>query len=316
MSANDQIKGLSFAPLQYSDPLPQMQSTPLNIIPMLTETTKSSNKKIKRHERSDLQTSGEYADEDEIDLKTIVTAIVPIIQTTVDQSQKLLIQNLSVLNNNILTLSSKVDSFQAELASVKKENQQLKEKLEQTDSKYKELNDKIESLEKTYQTKIHRATVEVQNTQLWANSNEQYSRATNIKIFGLQQQDSEDCVQVVQDLFQDKLGLDIPTEDIDAAHRSRSKTNTGPLPMMVKFRNQTTKNTVIQNRKKLKSTNISIHEDITKLNLETVNRVKNHPKIKSCWFSRGHILAIPVDGGHKFRVNPFDNVDTILEKIK
>ena len=48
-----------------------------------------------------------------------------------------------------------------------------------------------------------------------ANANEQHSRRHNIHIFGLPEEDGEDCFQKVLDLCKNDLKINVIREDLD-----------------------------------------------------------------------------------------------------
>ena len=114
------------------------------------------------------------------------------------------------------------------------------------------------------------------------NDAEQYGRRENIRILGLKVDPGADCKVAAFNLFRRQLNLDINERDIAVAHVIPRRT-LNPTPqgqeaqeptVIVRFRDREVRNTVIQNRRKLKGTNRVIVEDLTALNVKCLNRVK------------------------------------------
>ena len=60
---------------------------------------------------------------------------------------------------------------------------------------------------------------ELAETKSKANANEQYTRRTNVRIFGLTELESEDCYEVLLEFCENKLNIFVTREVIDRAHR-------------------------------------------------------------------------------------------------
>ena len=64
--------------------------------------------------------------------------------------------------------------------------------------------------------------MQMKETMIHANNNEQYSCISSIRIFGIPSStdsSQENCKTIVSDLCKSKLGLDIDEGDIDGANR-------------------------------------------------------------------------------------------------
>ena len=104
------------------------------------------------------------------------------------------------------------------------------------------------------------------------NAMEQYSRRSNIRIFGLQEKKGENTDALVADVITRKLGVTLdPVRDLDRTHRTRrlhdnsepsapgtsstdasSARKARPRPIIVKLTTYRKRREVIYNRKKLK----------------------------------------------------------------
>jgi hypothetical protein len=74
--------------------------------------------------------------------------------------------------------------------------------------------------------------------------------------------------------------------------------------VLVRFRNRSVRDSVITRRKVLKGTNCAIVEDLTSLNVETMNRLRKNDLVQKCWTLNGHIYAY-LRNGRKISVRPF-----------
>ena len=148
------------------------------------------------------------------------------------------------------------------------------------------------------QTENANLKMQIKETMIHANHNEQYSRKSNIRIFGIPSStDStqENCKAIVSDLCKSKLGIHIDEGDIDGADRV-GRVRQGSQPIIVRFCVRDAKKAVLANRHKLKGSKIVVYDDLTLKNSKLLNRVKNHPQIESAWVINGKY--IPVRSNH------------------
>ena len=78
---------------------------------------------------------------------------------------------------------------------------------------------------------------------------------------------------------------------IDIAHRVGRFSTISDRAIIVKFKCRKEKIAVIQNRKKLKGSGVSISEDLTVINHQLLMKTKHNPKVESAWSSMGNIFA-------------------------
>ena len=129
---------------------------------------------------------------------------------------------------------------------------------------------------------------EARNAMCMANDVEQHGRRNNIRIRGLKLRHDEDCQTAVAAFFNAKLQINITHEDIDAAHKLPTKPDNGAdsaqsssasssqrttPTIIVRFKKRDVRDSVLRKRRLLKNSNISIVEDLTTLNSQTLNRV-------------------------------------------
>lgn len=164
-----------------------------------------------------------------------------------------------------------------------------------------------------------------------ANDAEQHSRKKNLRIRGLRQKPGENCKDVVLNFCRSVLHVPLTDDDIKVAHplsagNRRTRTglasaaasdvgdgNTGGAQgtddlVIVRFRNQEVRENIIKRRKILKGTRQTIVEDLTALNVATLNRFRKHPEVDKCWSWKGRLFVSKKDG-HTLLVKPFQTLD-------
>ena len=94
--------------------------------------------------------------------------------------------------------------------------------------------------------------------------NEQYSRKSNIKIYGLQEDLNEYPVDIALKLFEEKLNITIAKRDVDVAHCvEKRKPGQHYRGLLVKFLHTDDKRTIITARHQLKGSGITIADDLS-----------------------------------------------------
>jgi len=111
-------------------------------------------------------------------------------------------------------------------------------------------------------------------------------------------------------------------EDIEAAYVQPSRppkptattsgaqsTRPAPPPTIVeRFCRKDVRDKVIRSRKLLKDSKISIVEDLTALNIEVMNRLRNSDDVQKTWSWNGHVCAL-LKSGEKVQVRPFQAIE-------
>eukprot|EP00057_Strongylocentrotus_purpuratus_P021862 XP_011676336.1 PREDICTED: uncharacterized protein LOC105444166 [Strongylocentrotus purpuratus] len=160
------------------------------------------------------------------------------------------------------------------------------------------------------------------------NDQEQYSRRNCVRFFGVPENKNEDTTAIVCKIAEEKLGIQLHPSAIDRSHRvgapikdqasvrdqetSHDTGNAKPSshdndkkmrkkrsrPIIVKFVSYQARKSVLVQRRKMKDTGISIHEDLTKHNQRLLYETRNHSKVLKTWTSDGHVVALlPATGG-------------------
>ena len=161
-----------------------------------------------------------------------------------------------------------------------------------------------------------------------ANENEQYSRRQNLRIKGLTVAPEADCRQKVINFCWSSLHIqNIAVQDIDVAHpvvaraaesTSSSTTTTSghtqrtdPV-ILVRFHQRQHRDLVLKKRRLLKESHTVILEDLTSLNIQTLNRARNSPLVTKTWSWNGKIYSV-LNNGKKIIVKPFSAIQDCEE---
>lgn len=103
-------------------------------------------------------------------------------------------------------------------------------------------------------------------------SQEQYSRRNNIRIFGVAEVEKENIEDTILKVFNVDMKLNINPSHIDRCHRVGFKQGDNPRAIIVKFTSYKYKQLLYQNKRLLKGSKLIIKEDLTKV------RVKEYRK--------------------------------------
>jgi hypothetical protein len=184
--------------------------------------------------------------------------------------------------------NTKLQSLQKALDDQKRQNEMLRSELEAAHNERLILNAEVNDLE-------------------------QYSRRSHLRIRGLKMSNNTDCKAAVAEFLSNRLkqsrgrGLQVYREDIDAAHplptstrpslHDSHATDSEPSPqeapptIIVRFHDRELRDTVMAARRSLKSTGITLSDDLTAKNVKLMKSLKACPKIESVWSWQGKIYA-------------------------
>ena len=173
-------------------------------------------------------------------------------------------------------------------------------------------------------TELETARKDARDAIVAANDAEQYNRRNNLRIRGLSVQRDDNCRHKVVEFIRTNLNLVLNEDDIEAAHTLPSRkrapgsaaqpaTSRGEVEptIIVRFRNRDLRDKIIRNRRNLKGTNRAIVDDLTSLNVQLMNRLRNHPLVSKVWSWNGRVTAL-TNSGHVIHVKPFQTVQDCL----
>ena len=94
---------------------------------------------------------------------------------------------------------------------------------------------------------------------------EQYTRRTNVRIYGVAEQPEENTDNLAVDFFKSELNVDVASNDISRSHRVGKKSGAKPRPIIVRFTKHNTKVAVMSRRRVLKERKrpFNLQEDLT-----------------------------------------------------
>ena len=153
---------------------------------------------------------------------------------------------------------------------------------------------------------------------IMANDCEQYSRRNNIRIRGLKVPTGDSCVESVAKWINTSLKLsEVSPDDIGAAHplpTKRTGTDSShPPTIIVRFNKREMRDRVISARKTLKHTDYSVADDLTSLNMQLINRLKEDDRISDAWSWQGKIFAKLARNDKIVKARPFQTVDDLCK---
>ena len=159
--------------------------------------------------------------------------------------------------------ASLADSLQFELAKI---NDSFKE-LQATQDSFHEIQNSFNELQTSIQV-LESAKVEILQQ---IDDLEQYTRRTNIRIYGIPESTDEDSEEDTDskaiNFFSKELGIDVAPNEICRSHRvgKISRSNTKPRAIIVRLTNHNKKVMILRKRKLLKINKrpFNVHEDLT-----------------------------------------------------
>ena len=94
---------------------------------------------------------------------------------------------------------------------------------------------------------------------------EQYTRRTNVRIYGVAEQPEENTDNLAVDFFKSELNVDVASNDISRSHRVGKKSAAKPRPIIVRFTKHNTKVAVMSLRRVLKERKrpFNLQKDLT-----------------------------------------------------
>ncbi|KAL8609857.1 hypothetical protein ACOMHN_020692 [Nucella lapillus] len=148
------------------------------------------------------------------------------------------------------------------------------------------------------------------------NDQEQHSRQWNLRVYGVKEnqgESAEGCVQKCMEVFSNKVGVTVRTDDIDIAHRAGKPGGSRPRPILARFCSRRLRSQVLADRKQLKQTGVSVGEDLTFANYRLLKRASDHSASLAAWSANGKILT-KLKNGATVRVDINTNIDEEFAK--
>ena len=198
-------------------------------------------------------------------------------KTSESERDEVLIQKIV---ENILTNKSFLDKI------VDLVNQGLQQKLKDLHKTVQDTEAKLSSME----TKLSSMQTAHQKLEDEMECAEQYSRMSNLRIYGVPEEPSEQVEAIVTDICINKLGVKISAADIDTAHRLGAREG-NHKPIIVKFARRSAREEIYSNKRKLKNSSIVIREDLTGKKAAAVRNLVDKVGSRSVFTSRCTIFV-------------------------
>ena len=127
-----------------------------------------------------------------------------------------------------------------------------------------------------------------------AKNNEQHSRKSSLRVFGIPEVEGEDSQSQVIDFFNNVLKAEIKPEDIDITHHiGRRDRDVQAVSQSAPNRCRSRpKVLVMRNKKDLKDTGYSIAEDLAPQIYKRLKKIKDPATISKCWSVDGKIKYV------------------------
>jgi hypothetical protein len=157
--------------------------------------------------------------------------------------------------------------------------------------KISELETRVKELEMKVEVSGEKELKEIKQE---LNRQGQYSRKDNLRLFGAEEKDDEECKQVVCNIIAKKLKVKVTPADLSVAHRlpkSKKSKKQKHRPIIVKFKDRTLRQQVLWARKMLKGSGISIGEDLTRENMTLMRDAEESGVFEAVWFSNAKVRA-------------------------
>lgn len=229
-------------------------------------------------------------------LEVLTTAQQDIKQIRLDMDTLTakLMDQIHKLEGDVFELKTDKDKLNNEVSKLKEENNNLRNQLDQHEK-------------------------ELKNHRLAQNEMEQHGRQWNLWVYGVKEEQQgktesvTDCVRKCTDIFTEKVGVPVAAEDIEIAHRSGRPGTGRPRPILVRFFSRQKRGTVLEARRKLKQSGVSIGEDLTKDNYNLLMRASKHSATLSAWSSNGKVI-VKLKNGKTFKIDINTNLDQTFTK--
>ena len=232
-------------------------------------TTRSKSKSLEKDISSSIK--------DEVSKFMLSESFKSIVQSAVTEAVKsFLAQQLEPLQNEINLLKATVSNLHEELGNVRRVVHPLEEKVCMLENKIVDMK------------------CELSRVSVKANDNEQYSRRYNIRIFGCNEEQGENCSEKVVELCKNNLDLnDFTVDNIDRCHRvGNPRVGGKPRAIIVRLKSYEAKRSIMQAKRKLKGSSFFINEDLTRLNQNLYSTArKDCINVSSVWSLDGKVFA-------------------------
>lgn len=220
-----------------------------------------------------------------------------------EQLKKFRFDTKVLLKESLKGVTTEIQKLTGDLFDLKQENTTMKEEIRQ-----------LKKAHESTEEKLRLCELKVSDCEMKTVRLAQHSRKSNIRVFKLPEKAKEDAVEEVAQLLRSKLKVNITRDSIDAAHRlPKTGTKDTPAQVIVKFHRRADKQQVMQNRKLLKGTGISIADDLCPEIAALMNRVRKDTKVSDVWSWQGKVYFKDLKD-KKYRIEYGQSVTEVMKK--
>ena len=267
---------------------------------------------------------------DDLQIETSDSNTCTLSKTSLDEISSLLDSKIATLKQELMEyinveITKVTQKFEDRIVSLESSKNDFIVYKTTTDSTMSELHAQVKGLEETVKSLVAQKTsmkntlntveADVKQALVWANEIEQYGRRWMVRVHGVKETDKENCVQLVKALFQERLEVTVADSDIEAAHRVGRVVPNKTRGIIVRFARRDVKWKIIENRRKLQSSGMSIMEDLTNLNMKLINRLNNSELIEKCWATNGKVFGLLPNVKNKIRFFPYETIEDTIAKF-
>jgi hypothetical protein len=121
---------------------------------------------------------------------------------------------------------------------------------------------------------------------------EQYGRRWNLLFHGVAETDNENCADKVRHLCSSKFDVELSPGAIQRAHRLGGEKEKGSRPIIVRFTDYNTKQSIYKLKRRLKGTRLLVTENLTPTRQALYKQVRECKAVSASWTNDGNIFVI------------------------
>ena len=230
------------------------------------------------------------------------------------------------IEDGISKLKTEITDLKSEVKLLAEENDSLKRLCQSSDDTIEQLKKKEEDLEETNSYATSRLQSQLEEKDAFIrimmekiDQLEQGTKANNIKISGVKEEEGEDIRAKVVDIVRDQLNIhNIQVDDIKDAGRMGKKTETKARDILVKFNCSTIRDTAYKKRKLLMRNDdpIYINEDLTQCRSQLffeARKLRKKGKLFGVWTQQGNIMVKLEQNDLPRAVSNFSQLKTLIQ---
>lgn len=134
-----------------------------------------------------------------------------------------------------------------------------------------------------------------------------------MRVYGLKEIENENTKELIAEMFKTKMKIGAGNDDLLSCYRvgSSDSVSRKPRPIIFKVLSERVYNDILTNRKNLKNTKITIHEELTRSKLSLLKQSQEKFGRKNTWVWKGKIFV--KHGGGKFIIRDLADLELSTE---